>query len=140
MILLLSFRLMRTSPRFAHSVTKIGNGSFSPLGPDPCLLSGRSAPTSHQASGLGIAPVHHSKPANLLEIPPTPGLKICSFCHGESRREARKEVTVVLAIGHTLRAHEALGRPDPLPGFLEVIHRLVKDGVFFGHEGSIRVD
>jgi hypothetical protein len=31
---------------------------------------------------------------------------------------------VVLAIGHTLRAHEALGCPDALPGFLEVVHRL----------------
>ena len=31
MILLLSFRLMRTSPRFAHSVPKIGKGPFSPL-------------------------------------------------------------------------------------------------------------
>jgi hypothetical protein len=30
MILLLSFRLMRTSPLFAHSVPKIGKGSFSP--------------------------------------------------------------------------------------------------------------
>jgi hypothetical protein len=37
---------------------------------------------------------------------------------------------VVLPIGHALRAHEALSRPDALPGFLEVIHRLVKDGVF----------
>ena len=41
---------------------------------------------------------------------------------------------MVLAIGHTLRAHEALGRSDALPGFLEVVHRLVKDGVFVGHE------
>jgi hypothetical protein len=30
MILLLSYRLMRTSPHLAHNVTKIGNGSFSP--------------------------------------------------------------------------------------------------------------
>jgi hypothetical protein len=29
MILLLSFRLMLTSPRFTHSVPKIGKGSFS---------------------------------------------------------------------------------------------------------------
>jgi hypothetical protein len=46
---------------------------------------------------------------------------------------------VVLTIGHALRAHEALSRPDALPGFLEVVHRLVKDGVFVGHERSIRV-
>jgi hypothetical protein len=46
---------------------------------------------------------------------------------------------MVLAIGHALRAHEALSRPDPLPGFLEVIHRLVEDGVFIGHDPSIRV-
>jgi len=46
---------------------------------------------------------------------------------------------VVLAIGHALKAHEALGRPDALPGFLGVIHRLVKDGVFVGHDQSIRV-
>jgi hypothetical protein len=45
---------------------------------------------------------------------------------------------VVLAIGHPLRAHEALSRPDALPGFLEVIHRLLEDGVFVGHDRSIR--
>jgi hypothetical protein len=45
---------------------------------------------------------------------------------------------VVLAIGYTLRAHEALSRPDALAGFLEVVHRLIKDGVFVGHERSIR--
>jgi hypothetical protein len=46
---------------------------------------------------------------------------------------------VVLAIGHALRAHEALGRPDALSGFLEVVHRLFEDGVFVGHDQSIRV-
>jgi hypothetical protein len=46
---------------------------------------------------------------------------------------------VVLAIGHALRTHEALGRPDALPGFLEVVHRLVKYGVFVSHNRSIRV-
>jgi hypothetical protein len=51
---------------------------------------------------------------------------------------ARKEVTVVLPIGHALRAHEALSRPDALPGFLNVVHRLVKYGVFVGHAQSIR--
>ena len=35
-----------------------------------------------------------------------------------------EEVAVVLAIGHALGAHEALGRPDALSGFLEVVHRL----------------
>jgi hypothetical protein len=55
------------------------------------------------------------------------------------RRKTRKKVTVVLAIGHALRAHEALSRPDALPGFLEVVHRLFEDGVFVGHEKSIRV-
>jgi hypothetical protein len=45
---------------------------------------------------------------------------------------------VVLAIGHTLRVHEALGSPDALPGFLEVVHRLFEDGVFVSHEKSIR--
>jgi hypothetical protein len=30
---------------------------------------------------------------------------------------------VVLAIGHTLRAHQALSRPDALSGFFEVIAR-----------------
>ena len=71
-------------------------------------------------------------------IPPTPGLEIRSLGHGERRREAREEVAVVLAIGHTLGAHEALSRPDALSGFLEVVHRLFEDGVFFGHELSIR--
>ena len=46
---------------------------------------------------------------------------------------------MVLAFGHTLRAHEALSRPDALSGFLEVVHRLFEDGVFVGHERSIRV-
>jgi hypothetical protein len=36
---------------------------------------------------------------------------------------------VVLAIGYTLRAHEALSRPDALAGFLEVVHTLFEDGV-----------
>src|SRR5215208_2071103 len=71
-------------------------------------------------------------------ILPTPGLKVCRFGHGERRREARKEVAVVLAIGHALRAHEALSRPDALSGFLEVVHRLFEDGVFVGHARSIR--
>jgi len=67
-----------------------------------------------------------------LEISTTPGLKVCCFGHGERRRKARKEVAVILAIGHTLRAHQALGRPDALSGYLEVVHRLFKDGVFVG--------
>jgi hypothetical protein len=46
---------------------------------------------------------------------------------------------VVLAIGHALRAHEALGHTDALSGFLEVVHRLFEDGVFVGHDRSIRV-
>ena len=46
---------------------------------------------------------------------------------------------MVLAISHTLRAQEALGRPYALPGFLEVVHRLFEDGVFVGHDRSIRV-
>jgi hypothetical protein len=69
-----------------------------------------------------------------LEIPPTPSLEVRRFCHGERRRKARKKVAVVLAIDHTLRAHEALSRPDTLSGFLEVVHRLFEDGVFVCHE------
>jgi hypothetical protein len=46
---------------------------------------------------------------------------------------------VVLAFRHALRAPEALSRPDALPGFLEVVHSLFKDGVFIGHEKSIRI-
>jgi hypothetical protein len=49
------------------------------------------------------------------------------------------KVAVVLAIGHALRAHEALGRPNALSGFLEVVQRLLEDGVFVGHDQSIRV-
>jgi hypothetical protein len=67
-------------------------------------------------------------------IPPAPGLEVRRFGHGEHRREARKEVTVVFAIGHALGAHEALGRPDALTGFLEVVHRLFEDGVFVSHD------
>jgi hypothetical protein len=44
---------------------------------------------------------------------------------------------MVLAIGHTLRAHKALGCPDALSGFLEVVHRLFEDGAFVGHDRSI---
>ena len=73
-----------------------------------------------------------------LVIPPTPGLKVCGFGHGERRREAREKVAMILAIGHALRAHEALSRPDALPCFLEVVHRLVKDDVFVGHDYSMR--
>ena len=40
---------------------------------------------------------------------------------------------MVLALGHTLGAHEALSSSYALPGFLEVLHRLVEDGVFGGH-------
>jgi hypothetical protein len=74
-----------------------------------------------------------------LEIPPTPGLKIRRFGHGERRRKAREEVAVVLTSGHTLGAHEALGRPYALPGFLEVVHCLFEDAVFVGHDLSIRI-
>ena len=42
------------------------------------------------------------------------------------------------ALLHALRADEALGRPDALPSFLEVVHRLLKDGVFVGHDRTIR--
>ena len=73
-----------------------------------------------------------------LEIPATPGLEVCGFCHGERRRETRKEVAVVLAFGRTLRAHEALGCPDALSGFLEVGHRFFEDSVFVDHDRSIR--
>jgi hypothetical protein len=45
---------------------------------------------------------------------------------------------MVLTIGHTLRAHEALGRPDALPGFLEVVQRFFDHGIFVGHDRSIR--
>jgi hypothetical protein len=68
----------------------------------------------------------------------TPGLEVRSFGHGERRREAREKVTVILTFGHALRAHEALSRPDALSGFLEVVHRLLEDGVFVGYEKSIR--
>jgi hypothetical protein len=50
--------------------------------------------------------------------------------------EACEEVAVVLAVGHALGAHEALGRPDALAGFLEVVPRLLEDAVFVGHEKS----
>jgi len=69
-----------------------------------------------------------------LQFPPTPCLEVCSLGHGERRREAREEVAVILAIGPTLRAHEVLGRPDALPGFLEVVHRPFENGVFVGHD------
>jgi hypothetical protein len=45
---------------------------------------------------------------------------------------------VVLTIGHALRTHEALSRPDTLSGFLEVVHRLFEDGVFVSPGQCIR--
>jgi hypothetical protein len=69
-----------------------------------------------------------------LKFPSTPGFEVGSLGDGERRGEPRKKVAMVLAIGHALRAHEALSRPDALPGFLEVVHRLIEDGVFVGHE------
>jgi hypothetical protein len=46
---------------------------------------------------------------------------------------------VVFAIGHALRAHEALSCPDTLSGFLEVVYRFFEDSVFVSHDQSIRV-
>jgi hypothetical protein len=46
---------------------------------------------------------------------------------------------VVLAIGHAIRAHEALSRPDALSGLLEVVHRLFENRILVSHEQSIRV-
>ena len=43
------------------------------------------------------------------------------------------------ALLDALRAHEALGRPYALSGFLEVVHRLLENGVFVGHDQSIGV-
>ena len=74
----------------------------------------------------------------LVRDSPSPGLEVRRFCHGERRRKARKKVAVILAIGHTFRAHEALGGPDALSGFLEVVRRLFEDGVFIGHDQSMR--
>jgi hypothetical protein len=76
--------------------------------------------------------------ADYLEIPTAPGPELRRFGHGERRREERMEVAVILAIGHALRTHEALGRSDALSGFLEVVHRLFENGVFVGHDRSIR--
>jgi hypothetical protein len=64
-----------------------------------------------------------SQLSNQLETPPTPGLEVRCFGHGERRR----------------KAHEAMGRPDALSGFLEVVHRLFENGVFVSHDRSIRI-
>jgi hypothetical protein len=84
-------------------------------------------------SELGASPCYGG-----LKIPPAPGLQVRCFCYGERRRKAREEVTIVLAFGYALRAHEALGRPDALPGFLQVVHRLFEDAVILSHDRSIR--
>jgi hypothetical protein len=76
-----------------------------------------------------VPSIHPS--AWMSEIPPTPGLEVRGFGHGERRREARGEVAMVLTIGHVLGAHEALS-PDAPSGFIEVVHRLFEDGVFVG--------
>jgi hypothetical protein len=55
-----------------------------------------------------------------LKIPPTPGLKVRRFGHGERRGKACKKVTVILAMGHTLRAHEALSRLMRWPASLRL--------------------
>jgi hypothetical protein len=54
-------------------------------------------------------------------MPATPSLEVRRFGHGERCRKARKKVAMVLAFGHAFRAHEALGRPYALGGFLEVV-------------------
>ena len=53
MILLLSFRLMRTSPRFTHSVPKIGKGSFTPL--DLTRYAPQAGPLQHPLRGPALA-------------------------------------------------------------------------------------
>jgi hypothetical protein len=45
---------------------------------------------------------------------------------------------VVFAISHPLRAQKALSRTNALPGFFEVLHSLFENGVFVGHDHSIR--
>src|SRR5687768_16816204 len=77
-------------------------------------------------------------PPSSLEIPAASGLEVRSFCHSKRRRKACKKVAVVLAFRHALRAHESLGRPDALPGFLEIVHRLFEEGVFILRPRSIR--
>ena len=52
-------------------------------------------------------------------------------------KKARKEVAVVLALPHAMRAHEVLSCSAALTGFFEVIQRLFEDGVFVGHEERI---
>jgi hypothetical protein len=96
-------------------------------------------PSFHRGQSTQTAREIPSEDAIQLEISPPPGLKVCGFCHGERGGEARKKFTVVLAIGHALGAHEALSRPDALSGFLEVVYRLFEDGVFVGHDRSIRI-
>ena len=97
---------------------------------------------SHKGGASGIIGLFTAcgvaYPSGWLEIPTAPGLEVRHFGHGKRRGVAREEVAVVLAIGHALRAHEALGRPDALSGILEVVHRLFEDGVFVGHDRSIR--
>jgi hypothetical protein len=69
----------------------------------------------------------------MSEIPPTPGLEVRSLGYGERRSESRKEVAVILTSGHAMGAHEALCRPDALPGYLEVVHRLFEN-TFVDHD------
>jgi hypothetical protein len=52
-------------------------------------------------------------------------------------KKARKEVAVVLALPHAMRAHEVLSCSNAHSGYFEVIHGLFEDGVFVGHDQSI---
>src|SRR5215213_9416611 len=91
MILLLSFRLMRTSPLFAHSVPKIGKGSFSPPS-DLTRVFSQAGPLRHPLRGPALAQPRSntlsplailisSRPAPLLiEAHPTPSLHQRSPC------------------------------------------------------------
>jgi hypothetical protein len=54
MILLLSFRLMRTSPRFVHSVLKTGKGSSSPP-EDLTRLFSKAGPLQHHIRRPALA-------------------------------------------------------------------------------------
>ena len=79
MILLLSFRLMRTSPRFAYSVPKIGKGPFSPL-PDLTRVFSQAGALQHITSGA--RPLALPRPDALSPLPTAPpGVPCCVRVH-----------------------------------------------------------
>lgn len=136
---MLSFRPMRTSPRFAYSVPKIGKGSFSPLGPDPRLLSGRAAFSHPRAtrpslceSFMGLFSDDRCAPPRCPK--PSPYAR-CSLCTRTQYRQPpservpgrRRSWACRTAAARAFRQSGTHGSPQPGSGSCAVRYLLVSE-------------